>query len=83
MIFAIVVIFLWLIWLITTPTGHPWPIYPMGGMGIAVVAMWSEYNSKYGSTKMNRLREFERELEKERARVEREVAMRDSFDDIP
>lgn len=82
-IFAIVVIFLWLIWLITTPGGHPWPIYPMGGMGVATVAMWSAYNSKYGGTKLNRLREFERELEKERARVKREVAMRDPFDDIP
>ena len=68
-IFAAVSVFLWMIWLITTPGGHPWPLYPMGGFGIAVVAMWSEYNGKYGRGREREEALFEREMERERERL--------------
>jgi len=68
-IFAAVIAFLWMIWLVTTPGGHPWPIYPMGGMGIAAVAMWSEYNGKYGRGREREEALFEREMERERERL--------------
>lgn len=80
-VFASVILFLWVIWLMTTPGGHPWPIYPMGGMFIAAVAIWYEYRSKYGAIGEQHVDELDTKLAAERRRIERDLAMREPSDE--
>ena len=44
LVYVLVNAFLWAIWVLTDPGGHPWPVYPMAGWGIGVVAnAWDVY----------------------------------------
>lgn len=43
-IYCIVMAMLWVVWLLSGPNVHPWPIYPTVGWGIGII---SNYFSAY------------------------------------
>jgi hypothetical protein len=75
-LYVAVNVFLWLIWLLGGATGFPWPIFVMGGWGIALVvdAVETYFES---SAKLQERREqaIQRELERERALKIGDVAL--------
>lgn len=57
---------LWVIYLMTTPGGHPWPLYPMMGWGIGVFFHLLAYSSQHGNRHEARVqRELDREYERQ------------------
>ncbi len=59
---------LWSIWALTD-AGHMWPMYPMMGWGIGLVAHAMGYYYEHGLGREHRERALQREIKRERGRV--------------
>ncbi len=66
---------LWMIFLLTG-SDHPWPLYPMFGWGIGIVAHYIEYRNEYGAGRLRREEMIEEEIARERHRREAMVGKR-------
>lgn len=67
-IYCGVILFLWMIWA-ATGKGFPWPIFPMGGWGIGILAHFIAYHFEHGWGQANRQEIINRRLEEELQRL--------------
>ena len=63
--YGLVNLFLWMIYLSTSP-GFPWPLFVTGGWGIGIVSHMADYYFKHGQGAERREADIEREVIRQR-----------------
>jgi serine/threonine protein kinase len=67
-IYGGVILFLWMIWA-ATGKGFPWPIFPMGGWGIGILAHFIAYHFEHGGGHNKRQELIDRKMREEMERL--------------
>lgn len=80
--YGLVNLFLWMIYLSTSP-GFPWPLFVTGGWGIGIVSHMADYYFKHGQGAERRAADIEREVIRQRrlARDRGELLSDDGYDE--
>ncbi len=80
--YGLVNLFLWMIYLSTSP-GFPWPLFVTGGWGIGIVSHMADYYFKHGQGAERRAADIEREVIRQRrlARDRGELLGDDGYDE--
>lgn len=79
-IYCGVILFLWMIWA-ATGKGFPWPIFPMGGWGIGILAHWIAYHFEHGSGRDKRQALIDQKMAEEMQRLGYKAKNDDFYDD--
>ena len=72
----------WVIYLLTSPGGHPWPLYVTMGWGIGIFAHMMGYYNEHGRGRERHEEQMQREIERERQRLASSATAKIKNDDI-